>query len=96
MSPGQRKRLRRIELRASQPVKDAFARSLISARCADRLLYLVEPEQQTELERILHDREQMALRCKAAVQTIKRHLNSGSKDLLQLRSDLREACKRVS
>jgi hypothetical protein len=91
MSPGQKKRLRRIELRASRSLKDALATGTISPRKADTLLYLPETEQRIELERILHEQERTALRCKAAVQTIKRHLDSGSKDLIKLRSDLREA-----
>jgi hypothetical protein len=90
MSPGQRKRLRRIQLRATSELKDALATGAITPRKADTLLYLPVPEQQAELQRILHHRARMVLRCKAAVQTIKRHLDSGSKDLLKLRSDLRE------
>ena len=41
-------------------------------------------------------KERMALRAKITVQTIKRHLDSGSRDLIQLRRDLREALSKAS
>jgi hypothetical protein len=95
VSPGQRKRLRRIQLRASQPVKDALVRGLISPRRADTLLYLPEIEGQQQLERILSRQKQSALRCKTAVRILREHLEKGSRDLVGLRRDLRRALSQL-
>jgi hypothetical protein len=90
-SVGQRKRLRRVELRAIQAVKDALQAGLISPRRADTLLYLSADRQQEELDKILRARTQAALRAKRAVEILKIHLAAGSRDLIKLRGDLRAA-----
>jgi hypothetical protein len=90
-SVGQRKRLRRIALRASQPVKDALQAGLISPRRADRLLYLEPAQQEQELAKILVARTQAAGRAKRVVEILQAHLATGTRDLVKLRGDLREA-----
>jgi hypothetical protein len=90
MSPGQKKRLRRVERRACEEVKAALARGDITLRRADTLLYLPTSEQKLKLERILADKERTAIRCRRAVEILRRHMAAGSKDLLRLRSDLRK------
>jgi hypothetical protein len=90
-SVGQRKRLRRVERRASQAVKTALANGKISPRRADTLLYLSENRQQEELDKIFQAQTLATLRAKAAVEILKAHLASGTRDLVKLRGDLREA-----
>jgi hypothetical protein len=91
MSPGQKKRLRRIQLRATRELKDALASGAVTPRKADTLLYLSPSAQQTELARILQDRARTVLRCKVAAQTIQQHLDAGAQDLRKLQRDLRTA-----
>jgi hypothetical protein len=91
MSPGHKKRLRRIQLRASSELKDALASGVLSARKADSLLYLPESEQEQELAQIRRAKTRMTLRAQLAVTTIRRHLDSGSRDLHKLRRDLHKA-----
>src|SRR6516225_2294016 len=62
MSPAQRKRLRRLQLRASQPIQDALAAGVISIRRADILLHLPENEQKSQLDRILRSKQTEILR----------------------------------
>jgi hypothetical protein len=95
MSPGQKKRLRRIALRATEPVKDALARGEISARMGDKLLYLPAEKQQSELERILRLRSQMQQRCRAVVDVLRKHLDAGKKDLVGLKRDLHAVLSEV-
>jgi len=90
MSLGQKKRLRRVELRACEEVKAALARGDITPRCADILLYLPAGEQKRELERILTGKANTVSRCRRVVEILRKHLATGSKDLLRLQADLHE------
>src|SRR5260370_41275195 len=91
LSVGQRKRLRRVELRATQAVKTALADGKISPRRADTLLYLSAQRQKEELDKILRAQTQGALRAKRAVEILGAHLATGSRDLVKLRGDLHQA-----
>jgi hypothetical protein len=95
MSPGQKKRLRRIALRASEPVKDALARGAITPRRADSLLYLSESEQQRELERLLHSQSRTQQRCRTAVRILREYLAAGRRDLAGFQRDLHQALSRA-
>jgi hypothetical protein len=78
-------------MRASQPVKDALASGKITPKRADLLLYLEPGQQEQELGKILVARTQAACRAKRVVEILKAHLASGTRDLVKLRGDLREA-----
>jgi hypothetical protein len=93
LSPGTRKRLRRVERRATPAVKTALANGQISPRRADTLLYLEPAQQQEELEKILVARTQATGRAKRAAEILQVHLVSGTRDLVKLRIDLREALR---
>jgi hypothetical protein len=95
LSVGQKKRLRRVEKRATQAVKTALADGKISLRRADTLLYLSADCQAEQLDKILRAREQGALRAKRAVEILKAHLAAGSRDLVKLRGDLHEALSEI-
>jgi hypothetical protein len=90
-SIGTKKRISRIARRAAPEVQKAFADGQINARRADTLLYL-EPEQQlVELEHLLSVPEEAARRSRIAAAVIRRHVNTGSRDLMALREDLKTA-----
>jgi hypothetical protein len=93
MSPGQKKRLRRVELRACEEVKAALSKGDISPRRADTLLYLPVGEQKLELERILAEKGERAFRCRRVVEILRRHLAAGSNDLLRLQRDLHKGLR---
>jgi hypothetical protein len=95
LSVGQKKRLRRVELRATQAVKTALADGKISLRRADTLLYLSAAGQAEQLDKILRAQTQSALRAKRAVEILKAHLAAGSRDLVKLRGDLHEALSEI-
>jgi hypothetical protein len=90
-SLGHRKRLRRLELRASPEIKEALASGAISPRFADSLLYLPPQEQVTQLGARLAAGEALQRRSKIAVEIIRMHIDRKSKDLAALRTDLRKA-----
>lgn len=96
LSPGTRKRLRRVERRATPAVKTALANGQISPRRADTLLYLEPAQQEQELEKILVARTQAAGRAKRVVEIFKIHLAAGNRDLVKLRVDLRKALASTS
>ena len=96
MSPAQSKRLRRIQLRASQPIQDALAAGVISIRRADILLHLPENEQKSQLDRILRSKQTEILRCKAAVKILREHLDRGNRDLVGLQRDLHQALSQAN
>jgi len=90
-SKGHRKRVSRILRRSCPEVVQAFQEGLITAKRADLWLYLPIEEQRTCLQRYLSEREKIAQRSKIAAAVIRTHIDTGSRDLVELRRDLQLA-----
>jgi hypothetical protein len=90
-SRGHLKRLSRIKRRAIAEVQEAFSAGQISAHRADTLLYLPPEEQRAQLNALLAEQADIARRSRIAAQVIKAHIDSGRRNLMALREDLRIA-----
>jgi hypothetical protein len=86
-SPGTTKRISRIRRRASPEVREAYENGLISAKCADLLLYKSPSEQAAELNRRLtkaRERETRHGLAAAAIRTYLDGLGERKVDLIEL------------
>ena len=95
LSEGTRKRISRIARRATPLVREAFKAGKISVRRADQLLYLQPDQQRAELSRLLAVREEAARRSRIAAEVIRRHVNTGNRDIVALRRDLQLALSTI-
>jgi hypothetical protein len=69
---------------------------VITARRADRLLYLAPDQQLVELQRILSAREEAGRRSRVAAEVLREYLKRGCRDLIALRQELEGALARES
>ncbi len=90
MSPGQLKRLRRIERRSLPEALAAYRAGRISARMLDSMLYLSPTEQRAELERRLRIAQERGHKSQLAAQTIRDYL-----DEVHDRIDLQDSAGRI-
>jgi hypothetical protein len=92
MSPGHKKRLRRLELRGSPELKAALASGRLSARICETILYMPKAQQSKELRRRLHAQDDAEHRSQVAAETIRKYLDSCDKvNLEDLRRQIRAA-----
>lgn len=89
-SPGQLKRIRRIQRKASPKVVAAYREGKISARLADTLLYLPPGQQARELTRRLKVIEKRTQVNRITAETIRRYLDTPARRANKKRIDLNE------
>ena len=76
LSAGTRKRISRINRRATAEVRTAYEAGQISARRADQLLYLRPSKQRRELDRLLTESSDRERRYRVAAEVIERYLET--------------------
>jgi hypothetical protein len=93
-SPGQLKRLRRVERRSLPEALAAYHAGQLSARTLDSMLYLPREQQQAELTRRLSEARQREERHRTVATAIKQYLDGlGNQkvDLVELSKIIKKA-----